>query len=203
MATPGYESAWVGLEWVVTHLLLEGSASAWTSPRHERLTFLVADGVCALKPTRNFGSIRSETALAKGKATFCILPQSSEVECCHGDLVQRDACWWMVGQGWVFMTPPPWIVVVALAAVVLLLRHQYLCLRSLDTYQVVVREGKERVGRDFHTVTLHRSVAGTEPTNLAQTIATTVVMVATTSIGWSKATWLLVGRKEPDMVYSL
>ena len=76
------------------------------------------------------------------------------------------------------MTPPPWIVVVALAAVVLLLRHQYLCLRSLDTYQVVVREGKERVGRDFHTVTLHRSVAGTEPTNLAQTIATTVVMVA-------------------------
>ena len=25
------------------------------------------------------------------------------------------------------MTPPPWIVVVALAAVVLLLRHQYLC----------------------------------------------------------------------------
>ena len=93
------------------------------------------------------------------------------------------------------MTPPPWIVVVALAAVVLLLRHQYLCLRSLDTYQVVVREGKERVGRDFHTVTLHRSVAGTEPTNLAQTIATTVVMVATTSIGWSKATWLLVGRK--------
>ena len=86
------------------------------------------------------------------------------------------------------MTPPPWIVVVALAAVVLLLRHQYLCLRSLDTYQVVVREGKERVGRDFHTVTLHRSVAGTEPTNLAQTIATTVVMVATT-------TWLLVGRK--------
>ena len=93
------------------------------------------------------------------------------------------------------MTPPPWIVVVALVAVVLLLRHQYLCLRSLDTYQVVVREGKERVGRDFHTVTLHRSVAGTEPTNLAQTIATTVVMVATTSIGWSKATWLLVGRK--------
>ena len=93
------------------------------------------------------------------------------------------------------MTSAPRIVVVALAAVVLLLRHQYLCLRSLDTYQVVVREGKERVGRDFHTVTLHRSVAGTEPTNLAQTIATTVVMVATTSIGWSKATWLLVGRK--------
>ena len=82
----------MGLEWVVTHLLLEGSASAWTSPRHERLTFLVADGVCALKPTRNFGSIRSETALAKGKATFCILPlvatssQSSDVGCCHAGL---------------------------------------------------------------------------------------------------------------------